>query len=105
MAKSKSTATPKNAETPESTQSLENNGGFDPMPIEDAVMYYEIASDKFGELAALFGALKQRLGEHGELYELHKLDRMGVDVATDYENQVDCWREQLKEGGFKKVAA
>lgn len=72
--------------------------GYSPMPVDDAVMYYDIAKDKFGELAALFHMLMMQTGEFDDA---HKLARLGYDVATDYENQVACWREQLENGGVK----
>ena len=69
-----------------------------PMPKDDAVAYYRIASDKFGELYALFDAISKALPEHDKA---RKLATLGKDVAQDYENQADCWREQLQHGGCK----
>lgn len=71
---------------------------FEPMPHDEAVMLFGIASDKFGALYALFTAIAKELPEYGEL---RKLANLGKDVAQDYENQADCWREQLQHGGFK----
>jgi hypothetical protein len=73
--------------------------GFDPMAKDDAVMYFGCCGTRFGELAALFDVLAKRINEHDDL---HKLATLGKDVAADYENMADCWREELEKGGFKQ---
>lgn len=80
--------------------STDRNKTAAPMPVDDAVMYFGIAQNKFGELAALFHMLMEKTGEFDDA---HKLARLGFDVARDYENQVDCWRGQLVEGGVRNA--
>lgn len=69
-----------------------------PMDKDNAVLLFGVCSDKFGELCALFGAIQAGLDEHSAL---RKLATLGKDVAFDYENQADCWHEQLRDGGFE----
>lgn len=73
--------------------------GFDPMHKEDAVAFFACCSDRFGELAALFDVIAQRIDERDNL---HKLATLGKEAARDYENFADCWSEQLEKGGFRK---
>ena len=73
--------------------------GFEPLHKDDAVALLEGCSDRFGELAALFGAIAFRIGEHDDL---HKLATLGRDAANDYANMADCGREQLEKGGFRQ---
>lgn len=61
----------------------------------NAAMYCSIASNKFGELAELFDVIRKEVDERSRLFRLANL---GYDVARDYENQADCWREDM-EGG------
>lgn len=72
---------------------------FSTMHKDDAVGYFRCCSDRFGELAALFDAIAQRINEHDDL---HKLATLSKDAAADYENMADCWREELDKGGFRQ---
>ncbi len=70
-------------------------GGVDRRtPSTDMALRLRIACDKFGELAAIFDILARHTTEQDDL---HKLARLGKDVAQDYENQADCWREELEK--------
>lgn len=62
-------------------------------PSADMALHLRVASDKFGELAAIFDIIERRTDEQDDL---HKLARLGKDVAQDYEEQAACWREKLE---------
>lgn len=72
---------------------------FEPMGKDDAVTSFRCCHTRFGELAALFGAIAQRADKHSDL---RKPATLGEDVAADYANLADCWREQLEKGGFRQ---
>lgn len=54
---------------------------FSTMHKEDAVGYFRCCSDRFGELAALFDAIRR--------------------LAAGPFSSADCWREDLDKGGFR----
>lgn len=66
---------------------------------DDAVSYFKASSEKFAELAALFKVLMKNINEHDDN---HALAKLGWGVALDWANLTDCWREELKEGGFRQ---
>ena len=76
-----------------------SDGEFLPMHKDDAVTWFRCCHERFGELAVLFDVLTQRIDEHDDL---RKLATLGKDVASDYENMADCWREELEKGGFRQ---
>ncbi len=73
---------------------------FNPLHVGDVAAFLRSASDRFGELAALFDVLSQRL-HVDEQDDLRKLARLGKDVAFDYENTFDSFREQVEKGGVR----
>lgn len=72
---------------------------FNPVAKDDVAMYFACCTERFGELSALFDAIARRIGEHDDL---HKLAKLGKDVAADYENVTDCWREEVEKGGVRQ---
>lgn len=73
--------------------------GFKPMHKADAVRWFEACHERFGELAALLEVIAGRCDKHSDL---RKLSRLGKEIASDYENMADCWREELQKGGFQQ---
>jgi hypothetical protein len=71
-----------------------------PMHEDEVVALFRCASERFGELAALFAVLSQRLGQQG--LDEFKLATLGRDAAADYENLCGCWSEQVDESGVWK---
>lgn len=74
-----------------------SDGDFRPMPKNDAVAWFRCCSECFGELAALFDAIRRQCATGTDL---DKLCALGAEVASDHENMADCWREELEQGGF-----
>lgn len=61
-----------------------------------------IASEKFGELAALFDAIAKELPEDDSA---RKLATLGKFVAQDYEEQAGCWKEWVEGVGIRQGEA
>jgi len=79
-----------------------SGNGFDPMHKEDAAAFFGSCFVRFGELAALFDAIRRLANDPCNAVTLARLAMLGKDAAADYENMADCWREQLEKGGFRQ---
>jgi hypothetical protein len=69
---------------------------------DDAVAFFGSCFARFGELAALFDAIRILANDPRNAVMLARLAMLGEDAASDYENMADCWREQLEKGGFQQ---
>jgi hypothetical protein len=71
-----------------------------PMPVDEVVALFKCASDRFGELSALFAVLGQR--KHETAFDIVKLASLGRDAASDYENMCGMWSEQVDDSGVSQ---
>lgn len=76
-----------------------SESGFAPMHKDDAVKWFGACHERFGELAALLEVIARRCDKHSDLL---KLARLGKEIASEYENMADAWREELQKGGFRQ---
>lgn len=74
-----------------------NSTQNDPMHRDDAASYFKSCSTSFGQLEALFKAIKKEVDPHSQL---SKLAGLGEYMSMDMENLADCWRGELKREGF-----
>ena len=64
----------------------------------DIALCFGVCSDVFGQLAALIRVIERDVPEHGDT---KKLLAMCANLAEDFENATDLYREEVEKNGVQ----
>lgn len=61
--------------------------------LDDIALYFGVCSDVFGQLAATIKVIERDVNEHSDI---KKMLTMCFNLASDFENNADCYREDVE---------